>query len=405
MRLLYVGINSGCSGYDVACHNYLKSIDKMEIDVVYRHINLHDKQDNREVQHLIDKDEFGCDTLLIHGLPTSFYYDGRFKKCIGLFAWETDIIPSNWTKSCNMMDEVWVINKSQAEACFGGGVTVPVRIIPHTFDINKYLQKYESKHPIIQGLSKTTNKKQVSDIGGYYINEHRFKFYTIGEFNRRKNYAALIKAFHLEFKPEEPVDLVIKTSKEGFSAQDIMNETIKFCDEMKRGLKLYGNNLNPYKREIIITDRLSENDIYALHQTCDCFISTSYGEAWNQPAFDAMAFGKTPIVTDCTGFRSFINDTNPVGEVYSGTGYLVKCRPEPVFGVLESSPELYSGRENWYSIDMLDLMKTMRLVYNNRIEAKNHLENAARFSYETIGQLIKQALLCETEKRNITSKN
>ena len=36
---------------------------------------------------------------------------------------------------------------------------------------------------------------------------------------------------------------------------------------------------------------ISEEDIYSIHSSCDCFVMPSYGEAWCIPAFDAMGFG------------------------------------------------------------------------------------------------------------------
>ena len=41
-------------------------------------------------------------------------------------------------------------------------------------------------------------------------------------------------------KTEAPVDLVIKTCRGGMSAEDTRNHVVGFCNEIKRGMKLYG---------------------------------------------------------------------------------------------------------------------------------------------------------------------
>ena len=298
MKILWLGINSGNSGYDEAGKNYLRAIDKVGLDVVYRHINLGpNPSDYSGLEHLMTKDQIGCDVLIQHSLPSNFETDRRFSRNVGLFAWETDSICQSWVKKCNLMTEIWVINQQQRKACFDSGVTVPVRVVPHTFDINKYFQKYKSDNPIITQLQKNTN----------------FKFYTIGEFVRRKNYTALLKAFHTEFDPAERVDLVIKTSRDGLSPEQCKEHVQKYCEEIRAGMKLYGNNIGPYRKEIIITDRLNENDLFCLHQTCNSFVSPSYGEAW---------CAQKNTVINCENSYKKIQDILPGDYVFNHKGYL-----------------------------------------------------------------------------------
>ncbi len=378
MKILFLSISSYGSGYWHAACGYLRAMQAAGLDVVFRHVNLNNSEpDYSDFKELMDKSEDGCNICIQHTLPSLFCFDGRFDECIGLFAWETDRISPAWAKACNAMSRVFVINNLQYGACLSSGVKVPIGIIPHACDINKYFKEYGGENSYIKELKNLPS----------------FKFYTIGEFTKRKNLGALVKAFHLEFEPAEPVDLVIKSSKEGISSGECFHRVSTFCNEIKEGLKLYGANLTQYKKELIITDKMSENDLMALHQECDCFVQPSYGEAFSLPAFDAMCFGKIPIVTKNAGYE-YIED--------GVTGYLIESYSEPVFSVLDTTPDIYSGRENWKQVDISNLRKLMRLAYITKEDTWKQFHqkssvSASKHSYNSIGQLIKYHL-CQNAK-------
>ena len=89
-----------------------------------------------------------------------------------------------------------------------------------------------------------------------------FNFAFIGEFIERKNLQALIRAFHLEFDFQEPVNLLIKTSKvELPQIQD-------YIKHVKSGLKIRSR----YREEIIIAGRLEEKDYVSVLGQCHSFV-------------------------------------------------------------------------------------------------------------------------------------
>jgi glycosyltransferase involved in cell wall biosynthesis len=143
-----------------------------------------------------------------------------------------------------------------------------------------------------------------------------------------------------------------------------------------------------YRKEIIIPERLSDQDIIGLHNACDCLIAPSFGEAFCRPAAEALCLGKTPIVTDNTGMIDYINNEN---------GFIVKSHRTPVF--IDNRPlskdfDIYTSNEYWYRIDIYDLISKMQNVYKLYKENKKDLENKReigrnsmdRFSYENIGK-------------------
>jgi len=373
MKVLYIGCYRDGTGWAQAATDYILSMDSAGIDVVPRplKLNANDPPLPNRILELEKKDSLGSDICIQHVLPHMMDYNARFKKNIGLYASETsNFSGSNWARKINCMDEAWVINEQMVDAAKESGVNVPIKIVPHATNFSKF----ESNH----------KKISIPNI------KNSFVFYFIGEMNNRKNLAAFIKAFHLEFDPNEPVSILIKSNRYGMSPEECAMEIKNVCDKIKLSLKKY-KNIEDYKEDLIITDYLSEQELYGLHRACDCFVMPSYGEAWSIPAFDAMGFGKTPICSNTGGMADYLG----------GAGILVAGRWEPVFGMGDTFEDLFTGEENWYSVDINELRKAMRKMYEMRSEQESDkyakmkrsgLSQAMKYSHENIGKLIKELL-------------
>ena len=287
-----------------------------------------------------------------------------------MYATETDNFKrSIWAERINQMDEAWVINNEMKTCSEGSGVTIPIKVVPHACDVAKFKKEYEK-----------------IDVPN---SEENFVFYTIGEFTRRKNLSTLIRAFHTEFSPEEPVSIMIKTNQYGISPEVCRNQVREMCLNVKTGLKLYPST-DDYIEDLIVTDYLPEEVVMSLHQSCDCFVMPSHGEAWCIPAFDAMGFGNTPICTNTGGMADFLRKSANIG----AGGVLVDARLEPVTGALDTLSDIFTGKEEWASIDIQKLRKAMREMYeSDRTDMQTHgLERAMKYSHREIGNVIKEAL-------------
>lgn len=360
MKVLWIGNPLDGTGWSQACINYVLSLDSVGVDVVLRSIKLNNNTVKvpQRIKELLAKDSKGCDICVQQVLPHMMDYNGRFKKNIGLLFSEMSNFSNNiWVDKLNLMNEVWVPSDSCIRDCCESGVNSTIRKIQHPHDISKYSQSYE---PFSLGSG--------------------FKFYFIGEFNRRKNISALIKAFNIAFSRDDDVELIIKTNV----SPDVFN---KFSTEIKSGLRLY-DSINKYKQEILINEYFTDEEIMRLHASCDCFVMPSYGEGWNIPAFDAMAMGKTPIVTEGTGMDEYISN--------KFTGFTVRSIDEASFGMMDSLPLLHTAVERCKSVSTLTLAKTMRLVYEYktlREQVSNQgIDYAMNFTYEFIGNRIKKIL-------------
>jgi glycosyltransferase involved in cell wall biosynthesis len=368
MKVLYVGCYRDGTGWGQAATDYILAMDSVGIDVVPRPVKLNKNNipiPNR-ITELERKDSSGAEVCIQHILPHLMEYTPKFKKNIGLYATETsNFIDSGWSRKINMMDEAWVINNQMVKSSQASGVEIPIKVVPHASNFSKFGQSYGK-----------TNFPSASD---------NFIFYTIADLNKRKNLEAFITAFHAEFDPSEPVSILIKSSKYGLSEEEAALKVRDICNEIKIGLKRFPS-IDDYKEDLIVTSFISEEDIYKIHTSCDCFVMPSYGEAWCIPAFDAMGFGKTPICTNVGGMSDFIGHG----------GFLIEGIDEPVTGMLETFNNLFTGNEFWSSISIKELMRCMRHVYEQR-DALNKmreegLKQAQKYSHKNIGNLIKDLL-------------
>ena len=360
-KLLYFGhLSEGFSGWSRASYEYIRALST-QFDVVARSVPLTKNiSPPEDIQECINK-ELGTPKYCIqHVLPHYLEYSGYFKKnvCIAILE-SNNLIENDWTRRINLMDEVWSPSEYKEES-----ITKPIKIFPHAGNIHNY--------NISEGIEVPAG----------------YNFYTICDFTRRKNINALIRAFHAEFSVNEPVNLVLKMNKFNTSTEELEYIADESFKKIKEGLKLYSRN--GYKREYLITNDLNEFEINGLHKSCDCYVSTSYGEAWGWPIFDSMAFGNCIVAPNKGGHMEYLQHyTNK---------YLVETRTEPCYAALETFDHLYSAYETWENIDILDLQKQMRRAYNDRSRyiksgiVEEGLEVIKKYNYEKVGQLAKELL-------------
>ena len=250
-KVLFVSHHrNGNTGWSRVAQDYILAIDNAGLDIVVRPLLLNEPDTNipNRIKELEQKSSSGCDTIINCILPHHLEYSSKFKN-ISIFFSECDQIPLEWTSRLNLMDEVWVCNSQMKQACIRSGVTANLEIVLPPADTEKYQRTY----PKLPGLAQ-----QLSGD---------FAFYFIGDLNKRKNLSGVLKAFHAEFDSNEPVQLVVKSSKFGVHPQEVAQNIQKLSDEVKIGLKKYPSP-SGYKRELVITDKMSDTDILSLHTTC-----------------------------------------------------------------------------------------------------------------------------------------
>ena len=342
--------------------------------MVCRNVTLtQDKEDvNPRLLELEQKNSKGCDICIQHVLPHHYVKSDMFKKNIAFMETETlNLKHLNWFYQLEMMNEVWVANQTSKNALEEDGFKTPVKVIHHTCDVSKYKKRY-------QELSIPQA-------------ENTFKFYYIGDFNDRKNLDSIVTCFHSEFEEDENVSLILKFNKFGLSPQDLHNKVVEYLTDLKKRFRIRNN----YKQEVIVTDKVSEENLLSLHQYCDCFICPSHGEAWSIPTLEAMAFGNTPIASNFGGPCEFIDKNNwRTGTLINGVYSCCKSNDA-------AFPDLFSSKEYWFQPCEKQIKEQMRKYYEswkkdpiaysqrNRVAGLKQVE---KFSYQNIGKTLKDQL-------------
>ena len=376
MKVLYIGHYKEHGGWSQAATDQILALDSVGVDVVCRNVTLTQDKDsvNSKLLELEQKDTFECDVCIQHILPHHLIGTDSFKKNIAFLEVESTSIKSlAWFNLLQQMTEVWVPNQDLKDSLDDDNLGLPVNVVHHTFDINKYTQKY----PAIN-ISEAKDK---------------FKFYYVGDLNDRKNIETIITCFHSEFDKSEDAILVLKVKKFATSPDQLKKIIDDIIVKIKSSLRMYPN-IQDYTKDITITLEATEENIYSIHQHCDCFLCPSHGEAWSIPSFEAMAFGNTPICSSFGGTKEFITNDENTGKCIEGVYSVCKCSDA-------AFPDIFTGREFWFQPCEKQIRSQMRKYYESfKTDSIKHkreakiagLESAKRFSYELIGNQMKEML-------------
>ena len=369
MKVLFIGHYREGGGWAKASIDFIQALDSIGIDIVCRNVSLTNKYVDipQRVMELENKSLDNVDYCIQHVLPHHLVSTAKFKKNIAYFEYETNNMKQNeWTNNLHLVDEVWVANKTLHKVVSEAGIK-NCKIVPHCFDISTYSKEYEK-----------INLQDMKD---------KFIFYYIGDYNSRKNIDSIIRCFHSEFCNDEKVALLVKINKFGTTKEQLRKIYTDNSTHIKQIIRTKPS-LERCCSEIVITEDLTSDQINSIHQRCDCFITISHGEAWSIPAFDAMAFGNTPICSNEGGPKDFIDasDVN-TGSLIDGIYNVCNC-PDAAF------PHIFTGREEWFEPSESETKKQMRYYYENRgnINRAAGLERAKQFSYENIANKIKDYL-------------
>lgn len=333
MKVLFLSHSLEGSSWSEISHNMIRSLS-IYTDVVARPIVIHGQgslpEDLRRVYENSLDDVTHC---IQYTLP--IHMQKGHVPCVGYFVQESDSVKYiGWQDHLNQMDQVWVPLHLMMKEKY--------KYIPHPFDIRDFNKQYPQ--PVIP------------ELDGKYI------FYTIANFSRRKRLAALLEGFHLAFNKNDNVGLIIKSN--------VDREIYELNEKVKQELRI---TRSKYIDPLIINQSLSYEEIMGLHQRCDCYVNTAFGEGFEISAFRAMGHGNRTIVPDYLD--------------YLDNSILIPTQKVPCFGADQPVEDIYSGRENWYSVSPLDVSKAMREVYEKyKPGTKFNNSKIKGFSYENVGQ-------------------
>lgn len=367
-NVLFIGpYRQGLDGWCIAAREYIRSLINSGVNLTLKPVYMGQGTSEPPVEFVELEDNIlpHYDVVIQNVLPHLLDYNSSFGKNIALIYTESANWKNAWASRLSRMDEVWVPSSADVFNIQSTGVYHPqIRTIPVPINTSKFNRSYESK--FLSDLKQTNS----------------FIFYFVGEFIQRKSLDRLIQAFHIEFDKEERVELVIKTSKSNLNPDQAASILNDYISKIKSTLRIY-SDVDKYKKEICILDKLSEEDLYFIHQESNCFVMPSMGESWSMPVMDALGFGKTPIVIKDTGPNDIVNNSN---------GWVVDSFLDNVLVTDPPLPDLYTGRELWHNYSVRELCYIMRQAFEYKKPDKMYagIEKVYEFSYDKVAERIKE---------------
>lgn len=182
---------------------------------------------------------------------------------------ESTKMPSDWGKYLKMADEVIVPSKFCQ------------RVLKSQFDVDSTVINlgYDSEKFYL--LPRPWPQKE------------KFTFLHYDAFKWRKGWDLVLNAFDEEFGDDEPVELILKTTKTDSTPP-----------------------LGEYKNVKKICESMSREDMKDLMQKSDCFVFPSRGEGFGLTPLEAMATGMPSIFSNAHGLSEYHDwDLNPNLEI------------------------------------------------------------------------------------------
>ncbi len=358
----YIGPVFDGSGYAEAARNYVLSIHNKGYPIQLAPITFEksrpDLGKDGEVLRGLINNQIDYDKVIVHCTPDLWHQFTNFERnkyTIGYTVWETSSIPREWVAACNKVPEIWVPCDWNMSVFKDSGVTTPLYKIPHAIDI--------------------PDLATIPDFNLEGVGANDFVFYSIFQWQERKNPYGLLAAYAAAFSGVDDVVLVLKTYRADHGGD--RDSIIKLIKDFRQFM-----NLDHYPKMFLVVENMSNAGITGLHKRGDCFILLQRSEGWGLPHFEAAACGN-PVVTPSYGGQvDFLNEEN---------SYPVGYNLTPVGGMTWSP--YYRGDQYWAEPDLKHAIESMRHVYNNRDEAKqkgvlarqNIVDN---FSWDKIGTKI-----------------
>lgn len=367
MKVVWFSHHKERGGWAEASRNSILALDSVGVDVVPVNVPLTGEAEvPRRILELEKGNADDADYCVQNVLPHHMVATDQYKKNVGFFVTETSTIAHTpWVLPLSSMDELWVPNLTNAMRTSSDipSMKSHIKVMPYAFDKTSYESVYDDLD--LGPASKT------------------YKFYYIGDLNDRKNLEATMRCYQAEFHGAKDVTLVLKVNAFGKSNEEVSKAVNAISQKVKQDLRMFKSG-DDYCDEMIIPGNMDRKTLLSLHNTCDCYVSTSHGEGWGIPIYEAFCLGNPVIACNEGGPKDFL--ANHDNLLINGS--LSPCKHRD-----SAFPFLGTGREFWFNVSESGVMGKMRQCYKEKPSyRKAGMELAKHFSYEAIGHKMKEAL-------------
>jgi glycosyltransferase involved in cell wall biosynthesis len=241
----------------------------------------------------------------------------RHKVNVGFWLWELEEFPRAWSSSFDYFHEIWTPSRFCLDA-LSAASPVPVRRVGLPVDF--------APPPAL-----------TRERFGLAVDRFAFLFvFDSLSHLERKNPFALVRAFQRAFRPEDPVQLVLKTIN-----SDVDPEGAERLRREAHGWPI-----------LVLDEYLDKDAVHALMALADCYVSLHRSEGFGLTLAEAMRLGKPVIATDYSGSADFLN---------AGTGLPVRYRLVEI--ARDAGP--YERGRRWAEPDTEHAAELMRWAVGN----------------------------------------
>jgi glycosyltransferase involved in cell wall biosynthesis len=283
--------------------------------------------------------------------------------------WETTKIPNRWLPNINKFDAICVPSMQNKHAMRNSGVKVPIFIVPHGVDTNKF--------------TPHNKKLPLQNAKGNFI------FVSVFGFQHRKNPEALLRAYWEEFSSADKVLLVIKTN--GYAPYE--NEKW-----IKNRIQNYKQRLGIRKETapiVVIARQLNPAELKGIYTLGHAFVLPTRGEGVGLPFLESLSSGVPVIATGWGGHKDFLTSKNSFFIQYKLKYPAISMNSRN--SISRQFRQLFAEKgQRWAEADIGSLKKQMRLAYRNPLLCKKKglqgRRDVLKLSWGRAGLALKQAV-------------
>jgi glycosyltransferase involved in cell wall biosynthesis len=341
------------SGTGESVRAMIRAMEAVDIPFVLNNIESYSRQNDDSFSSFVDTNPYPVNLIHVNAdqVPVFLsqkgqnYFRGRYN--IGFWLWELSKFPDEWIPHFRFFNEIWTASSFCMEA-LSAVSPIPVLKVPISITIDKI---------------RDINRAYFGLESGHVVFLYAF---DILSFFDRKNPLAVIHAFKKAFGNERDAVLVLKCSNPDWNPS-----------AMERILKEASGV------QVKIIDRyLDKDELHALMNLSDCYISLHRSEGFGLPLAEAMYMGKPVIATAYSANMDFMNINN---------SFPVKYRLIEI----EQDVGPYRKGNVWADPDIEHAAELMRFVYENRERAwsigkKASEDIRAMLSPAVVGQIIEK---------------
>ena len=278
IRLNYYGYVFDVSGYGQAARAYIHALHTAGIKVSVVNIGADPPQvQDSLVAAMLGKDP-QADFNLFHGIPPQWAHLAYpLRNVIAITVWEADTMPQRWRNPLGHAIDVWLPCTFNVEV-FERGLGRPPFRLPHCV-------------PLAWFNGAEYQPLEIERLG---IRDGDFVFYSVFEWQDRKNPKGLMQAFLQAFPAESDALLLIKTNPGAVTAARQTLEEVRGATGSSGRIELW-------------CEAWTDNQLHGLHHRADCYVSLHKGEGWGYPLFEAACRGKPVVATAFAGPADYLD--------------------------------------------------------------------------------------------------